>query len=61
MIWAGTPQLQKVEDIIYLRDALALHLSDAEAASTFKELVEISLNTKTTQVLFFMHNLAHPN
>lgn len=92
MLWAGIPQLQRQDDIIYLRlhlpmllaiktltllihllsffllysiyhnrDALSVQLSEEEAADSFKKLVEISLNTKTTQVLFFMHNLVHPD
>eukprot|EP01087_Luapelamoeba_hula_P012245 TRINITY_DN3403_c1_g2_i6.p1 TRINITY_DN3403_c1_g2~~TRINITY_DN3403_c1_g2_i6.p1 ORF type:complete len:1194 (+),score=181.99 TRINITY_DN3403_c1_g2_i6:278-3583(+) len=61
MLSADIPQLQQQQDIIYLRDALALNLSEDEAAATFKSLVEISLNTFTTQVLFFTHNLAHPD
>jgi hypothetical protein len=61
MLSSGIPELQKVEDIYYLRDAFHLHLSDDEAVKLFTSLIEQSISNKSTQVNFLIHNLAHLN
>jgi len=61
MLSAGIPLLRTRKDIQFLESALALHLSEQEAAQAFTGLVAEALACKTTRVLFFMHNLAHPD
>lgn len=61
MLSAGIPLLRTRKDIKFLESALALHLTEEEAAATFKGLAAEALACKTTRVLFFMHNLAHPD
>jgi hypothetical protein len=56
----GIPQLRFSSDIYYLRSAFSLGNSDNEAQSKWLNLLVESLNTKTTQINFFFHNLAHP-
>jgi len=60
MISTGIPELSTKDDILYLREALLMDLPDEEAAESFKRLIQKSLKTKTTQVMFAMHILAHP-
>jgi hypothetical protein len=59
MLSAGLEQLQTKADIQYVRDALPPYLSEDAAACLFIVLVKESLESKTTKILFFMHNLAH--
>eukprot|EP01132_Coremiostelium_polycephalum_P011112 gene11112-13596_t len=61
MISTGIPELSTKEDIQYLREAFLMNLSDEEASKSFYRLIEKSLKTKTTQVMFAMHILAHPD
>ena len=55
MLSVGLPELQSVEDIMFLRDQLALELNDDGAAKKFRELIEESLKTKTTQFMDMLH------
>lgn len=55
MLAVGLPELQSVEDIMFLRDKLALGKTEPEAASSFKELIDESLKTKTTQFMDMLH------
>ncbi len=59
MLSTGIPELTSEEDIDYLRNAFSLDLDDDEAAEIFKGLIVESLNTKTTQINFAIHILAH--
>lgn len=59
MLASGIEGLETVEDLSYLRESLCLHMSDAEATAHFTDLVWRSLNTKSTQLNFFVHNMAH--
>jgi hypothetical protein len=61
MLYCGMPQLQEPEDISYLRKAFSVEESDAEARETFLRLIDESLKTKTTQINFAFHILAHPD
>jgi phosphatidylinositol-4,5-bisphosphate 3-kinase len=61
MLSTGIPQLRSVNDIFYLRQAFCLEGTREEAQKRWVELLEESLNTKTTQINFFLHNLAHPD
>lgn len=59
MLSTGIPELKSDEDINYLRNAFVLDKTDGEATEYFEELIEESLRTKSTQVNFLIHNLAH--
>eukprot|EP00500_Bicosoecida_sp_ms1_P008476 CAMPEP_0203824696 /NCGR_PEP_ID=MMETSP0115-20131106/52403_1 /ASSEMBLY_ACC=CAM_ASM_000227 /TAXON_ID=33651 /ORGANISM="Bicosoecid sp, Strain ms1" /LENGTH=127 /DNA_ID=CAMNT_0050733743 /DNA_START=80 /DNA_END=460 /DNA_ORIENTATION=- len=48
MMSCGIPELEKQEDIYWLRDKLALNLDDDAASARFRELIHVSLHTKTT-------------
>eukprot|EP00766_Chilomastix_caulleryi_P000955 gnl/Chilomastix_caulleri/1932.p1 GENE.gnl/Chilomastix_caulleri/1932~~gnl/Chilomastix_caulleri/1932.p1 ORF type:complete len:60 (+),score=7.26 gnl/Chilomastix_caulleri/1932:190-369(+) len=59
MCTAGIPELKKVEDAWWIRDALSLDLTEEEAAKSFEEKIYISLDTKRTQVNNFIHLAVH--
>ena len=59
MVSSGIPYLSSANDIDYVRHALQLHLSNAEATVFFTRLIETSLSSKSTQWNFFIHNMAH--
>ncbi|KYQ89458.1 phosphatidylinositol 3-kinase [Tieghemostelium lacteum] len=59
MISTGIPELTTKEDIDYLREAFLMDLNDEEAAASFADLIQKSLKTKTTQILFALHILSH--
>ena len=52
-------ELQKVEDIYWLRDCLRLGLTDESAAGHFTKLVKEALASRTTQVNNAVHIAAH--
>jgi phosphatidylinositol-4,5-bisphosphate 3-kinase len=60
MLSTGIPQLRLPSDIEYLKSAFCLGVSEQEAMARWASLLVESLNTKTTQINFFFHNLAHP-
>jgi len=59
MLSTGIPELKTDEDINYLRNAFAPAKTEKEAGKFFMALIDESLNTKSTQVNFLIHNLAH--
>ncbi|KAJ6229788.1 pi-3 kinase [Anaeramoeba flamelloides] len=59
MLSTGIPELQKMSDIYYLRDAFMLDLDDEKAAEEFAKLIDQSLGTKTTRVNDFFHLAKH--
>ena len=59
MLSTGIPQLQREEDIWYLRDALLLSATESEASSFFYNLIFDSLNNRRTALNFFAHSLVH--
>lgn len=59
MLSTSIPELQSEDDILYIRDALALDLSDEEAAARFVNLINNSLASMSTQVMFTAHLIAH--
>eukprot|EP01125_Pyxidicula_operculata_P015695 TRINITY_DN5353_c0_g2_i4.p1 TRINITY_DN5353_c0_g2~~TRINITY_DN5353_c0_g2_i4.p1 ORF type:complete len:672 (-),score=156.65 TRINITY_DN5353_c0_g2_i4:251-2266(-) len=59
MLSTGIPELQKAEDIDYLRSAISYHLTEDQAAEKFTKLIYGSLATKTTQWNNAIHILAH--
>lgn len=59
MLSIGLTELQSVDNIMFLRDQLALDKTDDESRNTFKALVEESLTTKTTQFMDMVHILAN--
>eukprot|EP01118_Nematostelium_gracile_P017566 TRINITY_DN7550_c0_g1_i4.p1 TRINITY_DN7550_c0_g1~~TRINITY_DN7550_c0_g1_i4.p1 ORF type:complete len:699 (-),score=182.45 TRINITY_DN7550_c0_g1_i4:111-2207(-) len=61
MLSTGIPELQRVEDIYYIRDAFLLGKTDEESASRFEKNIYIALNTVTTQINDMIHVLVHPS
>ncbi|GAM27069.1 hypothetical protein SAMD00019534_102440 [Acytostelium subglobosum LB1] len=61
MVSTGMPELSHRDDIIYLRDALALDLNSEQATAKFSEMIQESLKTRATGVNFAVHILANPN
>jgi len=59
MLSTGIPELTCADDIIYLRDAFSLDMTDEQAAEKFKNLIYESLATMTTQFNNAIHILAH--
>ena len=56
MTGTGIPELQKREDIYYLRDKLFLNVSDEEISKKFQELTETSLKSWKTLIKAKVHN-----
>eukprot|EP01087_Luapelamoeba_hula_P016091 TRINITY_DN4916_c0_g1_i1.p1 TRINITY_DN4916_c0_g1~~TRINITY_DN4916_c0_g1_i1.p1 ORF type:complete len:1562 (+),score=232.28 TRINITY_DN4916_c0_g1_i1:66-4751(+) len=59
MLSTGIPELQREEDIEYLRDSFALGKSNKEAAAHFSALIEQAKKTKTVLVNDMIHILVH--
>eukprot|EP00054_Salpingoeca_dolichothecata_P014194 m.79675 g.79675 ORF g.79675 m.79675 type:complete len:1630 (+) comp20870_c0_seq5:130-5019(+) len=60
MLHTGMEELNSSSDIDYLRDALALEVSEQEAANAFRKLVHICLSSSwSTQINFLFHNIKH--
>ncbi|XP_033763399.1 phosphatidylinositol 4,5-bisphosphate 3-kinase catalytic subunit beta isoform-like [Pecten maximus] len=60
MIMAGIPQLTTVNDVEYLKETLALHLSEDEARARFlQKFQEASSSSWTTKVNWWIHLKAH--
>lgn len=45
MLSTGIPELNKEEDLNYLREAFSLNMNNEEANNYFKKLIHESLNT----------------
>lgn len=59
MISCGIPELEREEDIIYLRDKLMLDLTNEEAAEAFAIEIVKSAATKTTRLNDAAHIFKH--
>lgn len=59
MISCGIPQLSSKSDLNHLVKAMAPEMTEEEAAKNFTSLIYKSLDTKTTQLNFAVHILAH--
>lgn len=59
MLSTGIPELRSASDLLYIRDSLSQELTDEEAKEKFTQLIDQSLNCKTTQLNGFFHLLAH--
>merc|ERR1719204_887220 len=57
MASSGIPGVTK-EAVSYVQDRLLLDLSNAEAAARFSQLIHESMSSMSTQLNFFVHNLA---
>lgn len=60
MVSTGIPELNSESDLVYLREAFSLGLSDEEATAKFTKLIFEALNTKAVQVNYVVHLLAKP-
>eukprot|EP00004_Rigifila_ramosa_P017917 TRINITY_DN4410_c0_g1_i2.p1 TRINITY_DN4410_c0_g1~~TRINITY_DN4410_c0_g1_i2.p1 ORF type:complete len:1276 (-),score=331.80 TRINITY_DN4410_c0_g1_i2:61-3729(-) len=61
MLSTGIPELQSEQDIDFLRQALSLELTEADASKKFTKLIADCLNTKSTQINNAIHIIAHPS
>jgi len=59
MVGCGLPELQVAEEISWLRTALALDKTEAEAADLWPKLVEQCLNTRSRQIDDAIHLFVH--
>ena len=59
MLSTGIPELMRLSDIYYLRDAFSTDLDDVAAAKKFETLIFESLSTITTMVNNSVHILVH--
>jgi len=59
MVSTGIPELSCIEDINYLRRALAPELNDDDAANDFSKNILVALNTKTVIINDIIHGWAH--
>ena len=60
MLNTGIPELQKPEDLEYLRTSLALTKTNAEAEKHFNEIFKSALKGKRTATInFAVHNIKH--
>eukprot|EP01062_Namystynia_karyoxenos_P028709 TRINITY_DN21706_c0_g1_i1.p1 TRINITY_DN21706_c0_g1~~TRINITY_DN21706_c0_g1_i1.p1 ORF type:complete len:1228 (+),score=464.43 TRINITY_DN21706_c0_g1_i1:95-3685(+) len=61
MLSTGIPELQKPEDIEWLRSVLLMNVRDDEvAAEHYKERIKESLGNKRSQLNDYIHIVAHP-
>ncbi|XP_077994374.1 phosphatidylinositol 4-phosphate 3-kinase C2 domain-containing subunit beta-like [Glandiceps talaboti] len=58
MLNSGIAALSQADDIKYVHNALKPSASNAEATAMFTRLIEASVGAKSTQINFFIHNLA---
>ena len=59
MLSTGIPELMRLSDIYYLRDAFSADLDDASAAKKFETLIFESLSTITTMMNNSIHIMVH--
>ena len=59
MLSTGIPELQKAEDINWLRECMLTGRTDEQAAEHFRKLIFTSLKTRTTQLNNAVHIIAH--
>jgi len=60
MVSTGMPELKKIENLFYLRDAFALDKTPEQAEIFFNSLISKSLNTTATRLNNAIHILVHP-
>ncbi|XP_053153244.1 phosphatidylinositol 4-phosphate 3-kinase C2 domain-containing subunit alpha isoform X2 [Hemicordylus capensis] len=58
MLPSGLPELNGVQDLKYVQDALQPQTTDTDATILFTRLIESSLGNVATKFNFFIHNLA---
>ena len=60
MLNTGIPELQKAEDLEYLRNSLALSKTDVEAERHFHEIFRLAYEkNRAASINFLVHNLKH--
>ena len=59
MLSTGIPELQKAEDIDWLRECLLISKGEDEASRHFTDKIDVALKTRTTQLNNAVHILAH--
>ena len=62
IFFAGIPELRSVDDLNYMKDALALTVSESEARDYFRgKLQEARKKAWTTSMNWYVHGLAKDN
>ncbi len=51
------PELSKMQDINYLKDKLAMHLTDEEAMNIFSNEIREALNSTYRRIDNFIHGI----
>ena len=59
MLSTGIPELQKAEDINWLRECVLIGADEAYATKHFTQKIDVALTTRTTQLNNAVHILAH--
>lgn len=59
MLSTGIPELQRKEDITWLKTVLLVNASDEEAATHYRTQIEEALNNKRTLINDYIHIIAH--
>ena len=60
MMYTGIPELQKPEDLDFLRNSLAMMKTDEEAEQHFQVMFKHACDKSyTTKIDWFVHNLKH--
>jgi hypothetical protein len=57
MLGGGIPELEKREDVAYLKKKMYLGLSDVAASAAFAQLIKESINSTRTNLNNLAHNL----
>ena len=58
MLSTGIPELQRVEDISWLRECMLIGHSEESATAHFANRISVALHTRTTQLNNAVHILA---
>jgi phosphatidylinositol-4,5-bisphosphate 3-kinase len=59
MLSTGIPELQRAEDINWLRECMLIGHSEESASAHFANRITVALHTRTTQLNNAVHILAH--
>ena len=57
MLGTGIPELQRPEDILYMKNMMKLEMSDEEASTEFAKLTQLSTESTRTAINNWIHNL----
>jgi phosphatidylinositol-4,5-bisphosphate 3-kinase len=62
MLQTGIPELRSIDDLVYMKDALALNVTEEQAKLYFRgKLQEARKKAWTTSMNWYVHGLAKDN